>query len=153
MNLFYMGTLDGYKFILVGSMTSYGWIPRANWDADTGSVLSHAAFEPFRWPMMTNDSSTWVDVKVMVEGNLLLHLELRGYCSDQDMTVQLNYLNDALVMSLKEVLFVPACVVTIFTGWRVGAIPCSRLGGGSMLAATVERWLLLTFHFATLKFG
>jgi hypothetical protein len=84
-------------------------------------VLSHAAFQPFRWPMMTNDSSIWVDVKVKVEGNLLLHLELRGYRSDQDMTVQLNYLNDALVMSLKEVLFVPACVVTIFTGWRVVA--------------------------------
>ena len=121
MNLFYMRTHDGYKFILVGSMTSYGSVPCANWDADTGSVLSHAAFQPFRWPMMTNDSSIWVDVKVKVEGNLLLHLELRGYRSDQDMTVQLNYLNDALVMSLKEVLFVPACVVTIFTGWRVVA--------------------------------
>ena len=41
---------------------------------------------------MTNESSTWVDVKVKVEGDLLFHLELRGYRSDADMTVQKNYL-------------------------------------------------------------
>jgi len=33
--------------------------------------------------MMSNEASTWVDVKVKVEGDLLLHLELRGYRSDQ----------------------------------------------------------------------
>ena len=37
---------------------------------------------------MTDESSTWVDVKFKVEGELLLHLELRGYRSDEDMTVQ-----------------------------------------------------------------
>ena len=121
MNLFYVRAMDGYKLIIVGSMTSYGSVPCAQWDAVTGSVMAHPAFQPFRWPLMRDDSSIWVDVKMKIEGQLLLHLELRGYRSDQDMTVQLNYINDGLIPSLKEVLFVPAVVVTIFAGWRVVA--------------------------------
>ena len=107
MNIFYVRAMDGYKFILVGSMTSYGTVPCARWDSETGDVLSHAAFQPFRWPLMRDDSSTWVDVKVKIEGQLLLHLELRGYRSNQDMTVQLNYINDGLIISLRDELFVP----------------------------------------------
>ena len=57
-NLFYVRTLDGFKFVLVGSMTSYGTVPCAKWDYPTGQVLSHPAFQPFRWPMMTDDGST-----------------------------------------------------------------------------------------------
>ena len=38
------------------------------------------------------------------------------------MMVQLDYMNDGLVTSLKEILFVPAIVVTIFSGWRVVAV-------------------------------
>ena len=121
MNLFYMRALDGYKLIVAGSMTSYGSVPCAAWDDETAEVMTHAAFQPFRWPMMREDSCTWVDVKLKIEGQLLLHLELRGFRSDHDMTVQLNYINDALVMNLREELFVPACVVTIFSGWRVVA--------------------------------
>ena len=122
MNIFYVRAMDGYKLIIVGSMTSYGSVPCAQWDAVTGSVMAHPAFQPFRWPLMRDDSSIWVDVKMKIEGQLLLHLELRGYRSDQDMTVQLNYINDGLIPSLKEVLFVPAVVVTIFSGWRVVAV-------------------------------
>ena len=121
MNLFYVRAINGYKLIVVGSMTSYGSVPCARWDSLTGSVLSHPAFQPFRWPIMRDDSSTWVDVKVKIEGYLLLHLELRGYRSDQDMSVQLNYINEGLVMTIKEVLFVPSVAVTIFQGWRVVA--------------------------------
>lgn len=58
-----------------------------------------------------------MDFKLKIEGQLLLHLELRGFRSDHGMTVQLNYINDALVMNLHEEPFVPACVVTIFSGW------------------------------------
>jgi len=122
MNIFYVRAMDGYKLIIVGSMTSYGSVPCAQWDSVTGSVMAHPAFQPFRWPLMRDDSSIWVDVKMKIEGQLLLHLELRGYRSDQDMTVQLNYINDGLIPSLKEVLFVPAVVVTIFSGWRVVAV-------------------------------
>lgn len=122
MNLFYVRAMDGYKLIVVGSMTSYESVPCAHWDAETGEVMSHSAFQPFRWPLMRNDSSIWVDVKLKIEGQLLLHLELRGYRSVQDMTVQLNYINDGLVTSLKEILFVPAVVVTVFSGWRVVAV-------------------------------
>jgi hypothetical protein len=74
LNLFYVRTMDGFKFILVGSMTSYGTVPAARWDADsTGKIMAHPAFQPFRWPMMTDESATWVDVKVKVEGGLLLY--------------------------------------------------------------------------------
>ena len=119
LSLFYMRTLEGKKLIIVGSMTSYGSIPCGRWDSFTGDVMSHDAFQPFRWPLMRDDSSTWIDVKLKVEGALLLHLELRGYRSA---TVQLNYVNDALVMGLEEVLFIPSCTVTVFQGWRVCAV-------------------------------
>ena len=121
LNLFYVRTMDGFKFILVVSMTSYGTVPAARWDADTGKIMAHPAFQPFRWPMMTDESATWVDVKVKVEGGLLLHLELRGYRSNTDMTVQMNCVNDALMANLRDCLFVPSCIVTVFHGWRVVA--------------------------------
>jgi hypothetical protein len=88
MNLFMLKTLDGLKLVLCGSMTSYGSVPCGKWDEDTGKVLSHEAFQPFRWPLMRDDSPTWVDVKVKIEGQLFIHLELRGYRSDSDMTVR-----------------------------------------------------------------
>ena len=134
MNLFYMKMINGYKIILVGSMTSYGTVPCARWDEATGKVMAHKAFQPFRWPMMTDESPTWVDVKVKVEGDLLLHLELRGYRSDQDMTVQMNYLNDMVVANFNETLFVPSCIVTIFQGWRV--IATSFEVGGRLYACS-----------------
>ena len=57
LNLFYVRTMDGFKFTLVGSMTSYGTVPAARWDADTGKIMVHPAFQPFRWPMMTDESA------------------------------------------------------------------------------------------------
>eukprot|EP00435_Cladocopium_sp_Y103_P022038 s935_g5.t1 len=124
--------MDGFKFILVGSMTSYGTVPSARWDAETGKVMAHPAFQPFRWPMMTDESATWVDVKVKVEGGLLLHLELRGYRSDMDMTVQMNYVNDELLANLRDSLFVPSCLVTVFQGWRVVATSF-EVGGPTLI--------------------
>ena len=134
MNVFYVRTLDGFKFILVGCMTSYGKVPCAKWDAPTGAVMAHPAFQPFRWPMMTNESATWVDVKFKVEGELLLHLELRGYRSDEDMTVQMNYLNNALIRNMNSTLFIPSMVVAIFQGWRV--IATSFEVGGRLYACS-----------------
>ena len=100
----------------------------------TGDILSHEAFQPFRWPVMAHNSPTWVDVKVKVEGALLLHLELRGYRGDHDMTVQLNCLNDAVVEVLRDQLFIPSVVVTIFQGWRVVAAAFEV--GGRLYAAS-----------------
>ena len=121
-NIFMMKTLDNFKMVLVGSMTSYGSVPCGRWDSETGAVLSHAAFQPFRWPIMRNDSPTWVDVKVKMEGQLLVHLELRGYRSDGDMTVQINHVSDTIVWLLQETPFIPTFVVTVFQGWRVCAV-------------------------------
>ena len=58
---------------------------------------------------MRDDSSTWADVKIKIEGQLLLHLELRGYRSNSDMTVQLNYINDGLIPSLRAGRALRAC--------------------------------------------
>ena len=121
-NMFYVRTLDGQKLVICGSMSSYSSVPAARWDKETGRVLTHQAFQPFRWPVMRDDSATWLDLKLKVEGSLLLHLELRGYRSDKDMSVQLNYINDALVMGLADLLCVPSVVITVFQGWRVVAI-------------------------------
>ncbi|CAL1144627.1 unnamed protein product [Cladocopium goreaui] len=149
MNIFYVRAMDGYKFILVGSMTSYGTVPCARWDSDTGDVLSHAAFQPFRWPLMRDDSSTWADVKIKIEGQLLLHLELRGYRSNSDMTVQLNYINDGLIPLLRDELFVPAVVVTIFIGWRVIAV--SFEVGGRIYACS-EKGVVVALDFPLCHF-
>ena len=118
-NIFMMKTLDNFKMILAGSMTSYGSVPCGRWDSETGEVLSHTAFQPFRWPIMRNDSTTWVDVKAKMEGHLLVHLELRGYRSDSDMSVQINHVSDTILWLLQETAFIPTFVVTVFQGWRV----------------------------------
>lgn len=128
MNLFMLKTLDGFKLVLCGSMTSYGSVPCGKWDQNTGKVLSHEAFQPFRWPLMRDDSPTWVDVKVKIEGQLVVHLELRGYRSDSDMTVQINHVADHLMYILHENAFIPTFVVTVFQGWRV--VACSWEVGG-----------------------
>ena len=131
-NLFMLKTLDNFKLVIAGSMTSYGSVPCGKWDSDTGDVLSHAAFQPFRWPLMRNDSPTWVDFKLKLEGQLLVHLELRGYRSDQDMSVQINHVADNILWLLQENAFIPTCVVTVFQGWRVCA--CSWEIGGRIYA-------------------
>ena len=133
-NIFYVRTLDGQKLIICGSMSSYSSVPSGRWDQETGRVLAHQAFQPFRWPVMRDDSATWMDLKIKVEGSLLLHLELRGYRSDKDMSIQLNYINDALVLGLADLLCVPSVVVTVFQGWRVVAI--SFEVGGRMYACS-----------------
>ena len=69
-NMFMMKTLDNFKLVIAGSMTSYGSVPCGKWDSATGEVLSHDAFQPFRWPVMRNDSPTWVDFKIKLEGHL-----------------------------------------------------------------------------------
>lgn len=52
-NIFMIKILDSMKVFICGSATSYSSVPCARWDALSGSVLSHAAFQPFRWPPMT----------------------------------------------------------------------------------------------------
>ena len=131
-NMFMLKTLDNFKLVIAGSMTSYGSVPCGKWDSATGEVLSHDAFQPFRWPVMRNDSPTWVDFKIKLEGHLLVHLELRGYRSDQDMSVQINHVTDSILWLLQETAFIPTCVVTVFQGWRVCA--CSWEVGGRIYA-------------------
>ena len=66
--------------------------------------------------------------------HLLVHLELRGYRSDQDMSVQLHHVAEALLWLLREEIFVPAFVVTIFQGYRV--LACSWEVGGRLYAVS-----------------
>ena len=131
-NMFMLKTLDNFKLVIAGSMTSYGSVPCGKWDSATGEVLSQDAFQPFRWPVMRNDSPTWVDFKIKLEGHFLVHLELRGYRSDQDMSVQINHVTDSILWLLQETAFIPTCVLTVFQGWRVCA--CSWEVGGRIYA-------------------
>jgi len=131
-NLFMIKALDNYKLVVAGTMTSYGSVPCGKWDHHTAGVMSHVAFQPFRWPVMTDESPTWVDLKVKLEGDLLIHLELRGYRSDQDMSVQICHVADSLLWSLEEKPFIPTFVVTVFQGWRV--ISTSWEVGGRLYA-------------------
>ena len=131
-NLFMIKALDNYKLVVAATMTSYGSVPCGKWDHHTAGVMSHVAFQPFRWPVMTDESPTWVDVKVKMEGDLLIHLELRGYRSDHDMSVQICHVADSLLWSLEEKPFIPTFVVTVFQGWRV--ISTSWEVGGRLYA-------------------
>ena len=131
-NLFMVKTLDSVKVIVTGSMTCYSHLPCARWDAATGEVLSHAAFQPFRWPAMTDSSPSWMDVKVKLEGHVLVHLELRGRRSDSDLSVQLWHIADTMEEVLSDTVFIPSVVVTIFQGWRV---VCGHATHGC-----VDRW-------------
>eukprot|EP00434_Breviolum_minutum_P002120 symbB.v1.2.001872.t1/scaffold79.1/size344139/3 len=69
---------------------------------------------------------------VKLEGDLLIHLELRGYRSDHDMSVQICHVADSLLWSLEEKPFIPTFVVTVFQGWRV--ISTSWEVGGRLYA-------------------
>ena len=44
LNLFYVKTLEGFKVILAGSMTSYQCVPCAGWNAETAKVMDHTTF-------------------------------------------------------------------------------------------------------------
>ena len=93
---------------------------------------------------MRDDSAMWVDLKFKVEGAL----ELRGYRSDNDVTVQLNYINDALVMGLGQGLFIPSCTIVVFQG-RVCAISF-KVGG--QLYACGEGGAVLALGFPLCHF-
>ena len=47
------------RWMATSSMTSYESVPCAHWDPETGEVMSHSAFQPFRWPFMRDDPSVW----------------------------------------------------------------------------------------------
>ena len=83
---------------------------------------------------MTETSATWVDVKLKLEGQVVLHLELRGYRGDGDMSVQLWHICDAIHSLLQDTVFAPAFVVTIFQGW--GVVATSWEVGGRLHACS-----------------
>eukprot|EP00434_Breviolum_minutum_P034149 symbB.v1.2.030215.t1/scaffold3380.1/size79486/1 len=82
--------------------------------------------------------------QVKLEGDLLLHLELRGYRSDHDMSVQICHVADTLLWSLEEKPFIPTFVVTVFQGWRV--IACSWEVGGRLYALS-ENGVVVALDF------
>ena len=57
-NLFMIKALDNFKLVVAATMTSYGSVPCGRWDHHTAGVMSHVAFQPFRWPLMTDASPT-----------------------------------------------------------------------------------------------
>ena len=58
--------LDAVKVTICSSATCCSLsVPCPRWDALSGD--SHAASQPFRWPPMTENSPTWVDLKIKCE--------------------------------------------------------------------------------------
>ena len=60
-----------------------------------------------------------MDIKVKIDGHLLIHLELRGYRGDRDMAVQMNYVDDCVMEMLNDIVFIPSVTVIVFQGYRV----------------------------------
>lgn len=72
---------------------------------------------------MTENSPTWVDVKIMVEGRPgACTPGTQGYRSDRDMSAQVLHIADATHSILSETVFIPSVVLTVFQGWWLIAI-------------------------------
>ena len=149
-NLFMIKALDNFKLVVAATMTSYGSVPCGRWDHHTAGVMSHVAFQPFRWPLMTDESPTWVDLKVKLEGDLLIHLELRGYRSDHDMSVQICHVADSLSVVARGETVHPhfcghsfsrlACDLHVLGSWGSPICSIGRWSGGSSRLPVCAMW-------------
>ena len=133
LTMFSVMTLQVFKVTLVVSVDSSQGIPCAAWDGPTARALSHPAFQPFEWPEMMQTTPTLVDVKVKIGGNVLQHLVLTAYRSDNDLTVTRNWFNDDLVPTINERTDQISVTVAVFQGFRVSVITAEP--GGRLYSA------------------
>lgn len=120
--LFANYTLDGIKAVLAISIESNTGNTCAGWDSDTARALAHPAFQPFTWPMLRDTSASYTDVKVYNGNEILFHWVLRGFRSDTDLTVQLQFVDELLVREVCKGQPRLSVVVAVFVGWRVSVL-------------------------------
>ena len=82
--IYHVVTTNTHKLNLGVSVDIPEGIQCGHWDESSARVLSHAAFQPFDWPAMTESSPPYVDIKVKVGGMLLLRVILKSSRSRTD---------------------------------------------------------------------
>ena len=133
LTFFSVVTLQVFKLTLVVSVDSSQGIPCAAWDGPTARALSHPAFQPFEWPEMMQTTPTVVDVKIKINSNVLQHLVLTAYRSDNDLSVTRNWFNDDLIPSVNAQTDNISVTVAVFQGFRVSVITAEP--GGRLYSA------------------
>ena len=122
LSLFANCTLDGIKAVLAIAVESDSGYTCGQWDGFTADALSHPAFSPFSWPMIREESASYVDIKVYNGNEILFHWILRGYRSDTDLTVQQQFVDEFLVREVREGNPRLSVVVAVFIGYRVSVL-------------------------------
>ena len=118
--IYYVVTTNTHKLNLACTFDVPEGIPCGHWDATSGQVLAHPAFQPFDWPPMTEQSPPYVDIKIKVKGQILLHVILKSFRSRTDMTVQKCWIDEAILMNTDQDLFSEIQVQhTIFAGYDI----------------------------------
>ena len=120
--LFANYTLDGIKAVLAISIESDTGHTCGNWDRQTADALGHPAFMPFSWPMLREESASYVDLKVYNGNEILFHWILRGYRADTDLTVQQQFVDEFLIREVRKGNPRLSVVVAVFVGWRVSVL-------------------------------
>ena len=115
-------TWDGIKVVIAISIESNTGNPCAGWDESTARALSHPAFQPFSWPMLSDTSASYADVKVYNGNEILFHWILRGYRSDTDLTVQQQFVDELFVREANQGKTRLSVVIAVFIGWRVSIL-------------------------------
>ena len=122
LSLFGNYTLDGIKAVLAIAVECDSGHTCGQWDSDTANALSHPAFAPFSWPMLREESASYVDIKVYNGNEILFHWILRGYRSDTDLTVQQQFVDEFLVREVRQGSPRLSVVVAVFIGFRVSIL-------------------------------
>ena len=143
LSLFANCTLDGIKAVLAIAVESDSGHTCGQWDGFTADALSHPAFSPFSWPMIREESASYVDIKVYNGNEILFHWILRGYRSDTDLTVQQQFVDEFLVREVREGNPRLSVVVAVFIGYRVSILSYMNVVEGLTRSDHVVEWLLV----------
>jgi hypothetical protein len=129
-------TLRLFKLIIVVSVDTAQGAPCAAWDAPTHAALMHPAFQPFEWPDMFDSTPTVVDIKIKVDGNILQHVVLTAYRSDNDCSITKNWFSDELANTLAAGSGNCSITVAVFQGYRVSCVTVEP--GGRLYAVSAN---------------
>ena len=120
LQVYYVITTNTHKLNMAISFDVPEGVQCGKWDDSSGRVLSHAAFQPFDWPSMVDGSPPYVDLKVKFRGSLLLHVIMKSFRSKTDLTIQKQWIDEALLAVISEDQLKEVQVQhTIFQGYDV----------------------------------
>ena len=119
LSLFANYTLDGVDSTVAISVDSKTGTPCGGWNRATANALSHAAFQPFSWPVWNDTSPSYTDVKIYNRNEILFH----WFRADTDLSVQQQFANEFFVRGRSSWTSSAVCGGCCF--FRLAGNPCS----------------------------